>query len=338
MNLKRGFRRAIFVLSLLIALITAVLAFVATYDTCDYNRRMYYEYKNDYENITMFWINWDTDGWDVGQRAVVRHLLNSRTEYGGAEFVFGDKTVTLHCWDVFPGINEVMLSMPLDVLNKEAQTAKENALKRIEENLKSYDSWGKITFSGVILLAILAALGGAIAGYLGIWVLWFGGIAIYKFVISKFIKWLVQGFRDDTPEQVEKVEPIHKMKKIKQILRKLFHELIPPSVVIDEKILEETERLLEQDKEILERGLRPALIHLETGQDVFDTISRSEAHRFRLAVNICESNKQPTGKNFRVKWIGHVIALHIPTPYHKGGLELRWEDVKAHKECEVLNK
>jgi len=168
----------------------------------------------------MFWLNWDTDGWDVGQRAVVRHLLNSRTDYGRAKFVFGDKTVTLHCWDVFPGIHEDMLSVPLPILEEKAQTAKENAIQNARKQMKQHEWWGEKRSSEVILLGILGAFVGAAVGYLGAWViLWFGGMALYKFG-SKFIRWLVQGFRDDTREQVEKVEPTSEMKKIKQMLKK----------------------------------------------------------------------------------------------------------------------
>ena len=67
------------------------------------------------------------------------------------------------------------------------------------------NNWLKLSNSEVNALSIAALLRGAIAGYVGIWALWFGGIAIYK-VGSKFISWLALGFRDDMAEQVGEVE------------------------------------------------------------------------------------------------------------------------------------
>jgi hypothetical protein len=191
MNLRHGFKRITFILSLFVAIIAAVLSFVGIFDTWDYEHNMYTQYKNNYEDITNFWLIWDADGWVDGKHGIIRHLLNSPTQYVG--FLFGDKDVYLKQYDVFPGISEEMLHMSLDVLDKKAQAAKERAILSAEKEMKQYEWWGKKRTDEAILLSVLTALSSAAVGYLGTWVvIWFGGIIIYK-----FIRWLMSGFREN---------------------------------------------------------------------------------------------------------------------------------------------
>jgi hypothetical protein len=279
MNLRHGFKRITVVLSLLVALIAAVLGFVSILDTWNYECNTYNEYKNDYENITNFWLIWDANGWIGGKYETVRHLLNLRQsgneqyQYGSTEFDFGDKVVTLYTHNVFPGINKNMLYMPLDALDIDAQAAKEEAVKNAEKRMEQYEWWGERKTDEVILLCILVALVCAIIGYLGTWVvLWFGGMALYKFG-SKFIRWLVQGFRDDMREQVEKVEPTSEMMKIKQILKRIF---MPQAA-------EEDERFGKIAKQIAERHNKygVTLTDPRTGEDLLAGMTDEQREKYR---------------------------------------------------------
>jgi len=239
MNLRRGFRRIALVLSLVVALIAGILSFVTILETWESEHFWYSKQKNHYEDITNFWLVWDADGWTDGRYEIVRNLLNSEI----AQFDFGNGIVYLYVYDVFPGIHEDMLSVPLPIWEEKAQTAKENAIQNARKQMKQHEWWGEKRSSEIILLGTLAALVGAAVGYLGAWVvLWFGGMALYKFG-SKFIRWLVQGFRDNTPEQVEKVEPIHKMKKIKQILKNIF---MPQAAKKDERFSKIAKQIAER--------------------------------------------------------------------------------------------
>ena len=121
-------------------------------------------------------------------------LLNARREYPTTDdFLFSNN---LDDYDVIPGINYEDLNMSLPMFKDKVQTVKEEAIRRIKGKVQRYEWWGEKPLSKVIFLAILAALGGAIAGYLGIWIIF--GIMSWVIVpsVSKFIRWLALGFRD----------------------------------------------------------------------------------------------------------------------------------------------
>jgi hypothetical protein len=195
MNFKRGFRRIIFILSLLVALTAATFCFVIVLSNWEDHCYAYDDSKNNLENVTMFWRVWETDGWIVGKYGIVKHLLDSRTQYLDlAGFDVGDKKVYIKWYDVFPGINETMLSMPLATLDKEAQTAKRQAIEKAKREIARHEYWGTKNTIETIFIGIAAALGVAGLGFLVTWVI---GIAVYK-----FFEWLILGFRDDTLKQV----------------------------------------------------------------------------------------------------------------------------------------
>lgn len=201
MNVRRGFRRITFVLGILVALTTAIFCFLVVFDDLNHRRVLYDNTKHDYENIAQFWVLWDTTGWSGGKYETVKHLLSSYEQpYPlSAPFDFGSRIVYLHPQDVFPGINKNMLYMPLAALDKEAQTAKAKAIQEVRRKVESYEYWGTKSTPTVILIGVIAALAGAGFGYFVTWVaIWFCGRAIYK-----FFKWLILGFRDDTPMGVE---------------------------------------------------------------------------------------------------------------------------------------
>lgn len=200
MNLRRGFRRITFVLSVFVALTAAISCFLGVFDGSISERGAYNDSKDDYENITQFWLVWDVNGWEKYE--VVKHLLSSyeRPYSLSAPFDFGSGTVYLHPQDVFPGINKNMLYMPLAALDKEAQTAKEIAIREARRKVESYEYWGTKSTPTIILISIVVALVSAGLGYLSTWVIvWFSGMTIYN-----FFKWLILGFHDDKPVETKK--------------------------------------------------------------------------------------------------------------------------------------
>lgn len=192
MNFKRGFRRILFVLSVLIALTIAILYFDETYNTWENNRIEYKKAKENYNDITRFWLIWNSDEWIDGKKSVVRLILNSRAEYSPAGFYFGDKTVYFDWYDIFPGIDKNMLNMPLDILDVEAQKSMQQAYDNAEKEIKHYETLGTKDVTEIIPVSISKALlWGIIGGSCTFVVSWFGGL-----MICRFVQWLIAGFRD----------------------------------------------------------------------------------------------------------------------------------------------
>jgi hypothetical protein len=190
---------------MLVAWVATVFCFAGFSDYLNSERGAYNNSKNSYENITQFWLVWDANEWIGGNREAVRNLLNLQTNDSGyqyelreGKFTFDSgKVVTLYASEVFPGINKDMLYMSLNVLDKAAQSAKEQAIENAKQQLKTHEYWGTKSTTSFILIGIVAALAGASIGYLITWaVLWFGGMAIYK-----FFRWMILGFHDDIPQK-----------------------------------------------------------------------------------------------------------------------------------------
>ena len=210
MNFKRGFRRVVFVLSLLASLTVAVLCFSQVLSIRDYEKDEYNDSINTLENITMFWLVWDEDGWNRTKREVIRHLFNPTTysyysdyfDYSGSCFTFDDMDVWLRARDIFPGYNEDdLLSMPLTTLDEEAQNVKRQAVAEATREVARHEFWGTMDISGAIFIGMAAALGGAGLGFLVPWII---SVAVYN-----FSKWLILGFHDDTCDQIEQAKPSH---------------------------------------------------------------------------------------------------------------------------------
>jgi len=206
MNFRRGFGRITFVLSVLSALTTAIFCFLlVVLGTLIPERVAYNNSKNSYENIAQFWLVWDANEWIGGNREAVRNLLNLQTNDSGyqyelreGKFTFDNgKVVTLYASEVFPGINKDMLYVPLNVLDKAAQSAREQAIENAIQRIKDYEYWGTKSTATFILIGIIATLAGSVFGYFTTWIIiWFGGMAIYK-----FLRWIIFGFRDDIPQK-----------------------------------------------------------------------------------------------------------------------------------------
>jgi hypothetical protein len=204
MNFRRGFQRIIFVLSTLVALTAAIFCFFLATGILIPERAAYNNSIKSYESITRFWLVWDANEWIGGNREAVRNLLNLQTNDWGyqyelreGKFTFDNgEVITLNASDVFPGINKDMLYVPLDVLEKAAQSAKEQANEKAKQRLKDHEYWGTKSTITFVLIGMVAALVGAVLGFLATWII---STSIYR-----FIEWLILGFRDDKPIGVDK--------------------------------------------------------------------------------------------------------------------------------------
>ncbi len=102
-------------------------------------------------------------------------------------------------------VPEQYFAFVAEFVEEDKQMAAER-IRGIERKVQRYERWGEMPLSKVRFSAILAALVGAAIGYLPIWVVF--GIISWVIVpsVSKFIRWLALGFRDDMAEQVVNVE------------------------------------------------------------------------------------------------------------------------------------
>ncbi len=116
----------------------------------------------------------------------------------------------------------------LDIYNKEFQgweacrqteptyfksnaEAVSSCLKSLEEAKGNF--WVKLPESKIIMLFVLAGLVSAIGGYLAVWLVWFGGTGIYRFIRWVKLCWQDKSFRigrkdkdNDIVKEVEKLE------------------------------------------------------------------------------------------------------------------------------------
>jgi len=154
--------------------------------------------------VSYFWAVWDANGWSGGKRSVIQYILDSKSKQSLAPFKIHDETVYLNADNVFPGINRDMLDLPLDyievkahkdgldlrpvTLDDKAKTAKEKALKTIENNLKNHEFWGNKTLPEIICFSNLSALPAGVIAFSVVWFIFF------------LLRWLVRGFCSDIHE------------------------------------------------------------------------------------------------------------------------------------------
>ncbi len=100
-NIERGVRRLILVLSLLVGFGTAAVSASSLLDRWERDRRSHLQNEQTYENIKLFWRVWDANCWDTGQRETLRALLADH----GMKFTSDGGTFTLYQDDVLPGID-----------------------------------------------------------------------------------------------------------------------------------------------------------------------------------------------------------------------------------------
>ena len=186
MNLKRGLRRILLVLTSLCSL--AIFTFT-TNDQIQYRedqRSGYATAKIDFDAITKFWVAWDKLEYDQ-KIACIKYLLDNC--YSKIDLY----NVKLYPSDVFPWLKAEMLSMSFEKLEEEAQLAKEYALSKKSKYIQEREFWANQTKSSVILQSLLEGLLVASIAFLCIWIVfWYGGL-----LLCKFVRWIVIGFHDE---------------------------------------------------------------------------------------------------------------------------------------------
>jgi hypothetical protein len=214
MNVKRGFRRIIFILSTIVAALTAFFCFFTVFNTLVAQQNAYNYSSEEYKNITEFWRVWDQDGWSSGKYQVIRSLLDETSEYVGTSFYLNGKQIKTSPQDIFPGVNRAMVYISISELNKEAQVAKQKAIENITNKVKSYEYWGTKSRNELILVSVAAALAGVVLGYAGAWVIfWFGGLAV-----CRFFAWMAHGFNEGASLGILKGEG-HDKQMIRDIIK-----------------------------------------------------------------------------------------------------------------------
>lgn len=188
MIVERGFRRITLLLSIVVGLGIWLVSSFIIFTILENERFQYNNHVEDYDNIVYFWSVWDANGWSGGNRNIIRHLLNSKNDYSGASFKRVGKTIHLMPHQVFPGIDESMLDIELDLLDWKVQTAKVKAFKNAQENIQIYARLGSRKFSEIVGISIAVGLPIGIIGFVVIWVIFF------------LLRWLVRGFCSDKDE------------------------------------------------------------------------------------------------------------------------------------------
>jgi len=160
MNLIRGFKRITCVLAIVIAVACGIVAGFSPVQRYHYARA-----------------NW----WYLDDPLVIR----PPTEKDLAEFEKwqqGNKVIidaNSYVIDPDSSIKQTLMTM--------CNNYSENQRKRF---------WYNLPIAKLIGMVVLYGLGGAVAGYVGTWViLWYGGLAIFI-----LIGWLILGFADEKPK------------------------------------------------------------------------------------------------------------------------------------------
>jgi hypothetical protein len=160
MNLKRGFKRITFVLSIVAAITCAGLAMALTLHISTTAQGTLIREQRRYED------EYNTYGTEITQEQAKAELRRREA------LSVGDQA------------NEE---------RRRTRWAEEKAFAKARLDELANGFWVRLSKVSLVGLCIAAGLAGALAGFSLTWlVVWFGGLTIYK-----FIKWLILGFCDD---------------------------------------------------------------------------------------------------------------------------------------------
>jgi len=220
MNVERGFRRITLLLSIVVGLGIWLISSFIIFSVWEDEHLQYNKCEEDYDNIQWFWSVWDANGWDVGNRSVIQHLLDSKDAYKLAPFKKRDETIYLKPEQVFPGIKKSVLENPPDFLNWTAQNSKSKALKEAREKVRRHRKWGNKKISEMIALSVVTGLPIGAAGFIVIWLIFF------------LLRWLVRGFCGDMIYESDKNKTFVNKKVVKAISRIIVLFLLYTLVVV----------------------------------------------------------------------------------------------------------
>jgi hypothetical protein len=210
MNLERGFRRIVLLLSIIAGLsIGSFEAYKCYEDHLFYLSSCKEHYQTEarrLDDILWFWSVWDCNGWSGGKRVVLKDLLDP--EYSKECFVrdcngwrcpggierylpikLVAKNVSFTRFDVFPGLDYSVVNLPPDILDKTAQQAKNEAIDTIRRELlsseKKLERVEKINTYQIVTNSLITSLSFGILAFISIWAMFF------------LVRWLILGFIDE---------------------------------------------------------------------------------------------------------------------------------------------
>lgn len=222
LNMRRGFRRIILLLSIVAWLACSCFIFLIWND----ERRLYNVDKKDYDGIVSFYRVWDSNRWEAGTIGIekvktadefVRRQVddpdieefiptesevvkkwkqfiaeapdaNNKEVLDGQEAFFNDiRQLPLYKDKTDEEFKRDVVKPVIDVTMEDKRFKyKELALTRAEERLKNHERWGNKSLPLIICLSILAALPAGIVSFVFVWFMYF------------LLRWLILGFRADT--------------------------------------------------------------------------------------------------------------------------------------------
>ena len=174
MNLIRGFKRITRVLAIVIAVACGIFAgFLAVQQYDDANTVR----ANPFSRVLYL------------EKRIARTEENIR--------VLGNMNMDKDAQGADSSIKQSLMSSVIE--DKKALDNERKRLKVLEKE-REKRFWYNLPIAQLIGMVVLCGLGGAVAGYVGTWViLWYGGLAIFI-----LIGWLILGFADEKPKDEQK--------------------------------------------------------------------------------------------------------------------------------------
>jgi len=195
MNLERGFKRIVLLLSIIAGIGVSIFWGYNKFSDMMAERYSYLDSCKSLENVRWFWSVWDSNGWR--KKVVVKHLLDADTiTYPlrrKAIFKRDGNEVDFYSFEVFPGLDESVLDMPPDLLDKTAQQAKSQALANANDPLKGYKQHWNKNFFQIITITIVVGLFFGILAFAFVWIVFF----LIRWPVLGLIRWLILGFVDN---------------------------------------------------------------------------------------------------------------------------------------------
>jgi len=218
MNIERGLKRIVFLISIVVAL--GVGVYVGVYVAGDMKGDN--EEHERYQCIIDFWEIWEKGGtvtstvsgkvrafedipatgttelrsdWKCNKKEVVKKLTKSN----GSWFIINGKSVYLKPYEVFSGADKSYVDLSLEELEEKAKVASEWA---ILDAKRFMDSFYKYTPTSLIILySSLAGLGCGVSSFIAVWIAFYVLMYFLKWVVFPLFKWPALGFCEDKKEE-----------------------------------------------------------------------------------------------------------------------------------------
>lgn len=177
MNWKRGFKRITNVLAIVTAIAFGCIAGLEAYN----------EYDDAHITSSHFRL-WQLEN-DLAKAEEFNRIIDKMGTSPAAQ-----------CYnEMIADRDSNSLDFPVQQDILKCKEAIENERKKIEvlEKERKTSFWYNLSIAKLVGMVVLYGLGGAVAGYVGTWVvLWYGSLIVFM-----FLRWLALGFREDKQKQ-----------------------------------------------------------------------------------------------------------------------------------------